>query len=357
MSTTTSLLLNKILNDALERKATDIHLTVGNYPVYRINGQLVTATQDQILTPDVLNTVAESFLSPAENEALQRQREVATVYTWADRARFRAQVFYQRGYMSLSLRVIPPRLLLPKELQISPMLIAAMAKTKGLIFISGPYNSGRSTTAASLVEYVNQTQSRHILTLEQPIEYQLVNNKSVIHQRQVGTDVPSFIDGLHEAVDADVDVIVVAHVNEAAEEVAILQAVEGGKLVLVVLNGLSISTTLESFMGLIPPSEQQWAKDIISEHLLIMTNQRLVPKSDNSLQLVSGILTMNGAVRNVLRDGNFFQLSNVMMTSRQDGMITLDRSLADLVKAGILSLDQASKYAVDPNGLQLMVKQ
>lgn len=354
MSSAESLLINKILNDALEKRASDIHLTVGNYPVLRINGALVMMTEEQILTPDFVSAMSQTFLSEADQQRLQHDREVTVAYTWADRARFRAQVFYQKGYLAISLRLIPQLLPAPKDLGLSSVVINAAEQPRGLILVVGPYHSGRTTTVFSLVESINQRLGKRIVTLERPIEYILINNKAIINQREVGKDSPTFNDGMREMIDDDADIVVVGQVTESGQEEEMLNLVESGKLVMAVANGQSVISALESFISSFSPSKLIWAKEILSNNLLVATAQRLVPKNSGGLALAYEILTINPAVKNVLKDGNFYQLGNIMLTSRQDGMIALDRHLSDLVKAGQISQEQAIRFAVDSKGIASM---
>lgn len=356
MSSAESLLLNTILNQALEKHASDVHLTVGNYPVIRVGGSLAVLSSEQIINPDFINTVVEAMVPAADQERLKHDREIVVSYTWADRARFRAQVFFQKGYPAISLRVIPGQIANPKDLGISSIVINSIDQLKGLIMIVGPYHSGRTTTVCSLLEYVNQRLGKHILTLEHPIEYLLVNNKAVISQREVGKDTPSFMQGLKEAVDDDMEIVMMSELTETGQAEAVLELVESGKLVVVVMNALSVVTALESFLSGISAERGAWARQIIADNLQVVTAQRLIPKIAGGLALAYEILTMSAAVKSVMKDGNFYQLNNVMLTSRQDGMIALDRHLADLVKQGVIAADQASRYALDPKTLQMSMK-
>lgn len=341
MTSAESLLLNKVLNDALERKATDIHLTVGNYPVMRVAGNLVVMTSEQVLTPDFIHRIIESFMSEPERKALEQVREKVVVYTWADRARFRASVFYQKGFPAVSLRLIPQRIPAPKDLNLSSVVVETTQHKKGLVIVAGPYNSGRTTTVFSLLEQVNQTDGKHIMTIEKPIEYLLVNNKSVVSQREVGRDVPTFVKGLESAEDEDVEILAVGDMEEPGQGQAVLEAVESGKLVYLVMNGQSAISTLESFVSGFEGSKQVWAKEVLSESLILVTVQRLLPAVNGGMALAYEIITNTGSVKNSLKDGNFSQLNNVISVSRQQGMISLERHLQDLVQAGVISQEVA----------------
>jgi len=355
MTSAESLLINKVLNDALERQATDIHLTVGNYPVMRVAGNLVVMTDEQVLNPELVTRLVETFLSEADRQILEREREVTVVYNWADRARFRIQVFYQKGYPALSLRLVPQHLPTPKDLGLSSVLINTTSQARGLVLIVGPYKSGRTTSAFSLLDYVNQQQGKHILTLEKPIEYLMVNDKSIIEQREVGRDVPSFNQGLKFAAEEDFDIILVGDLQEDGQEDAVIQTVESGKLVYLVMSAQSVITALEEFVSRFPQHKAAYAREALSDNLLVATSQRLVPAVDGSMALAYEIVINSSSVKNNIKEGTFYQLNNIMLTSRQEGMISLDRQLADLVKAGKIAPNVATNYAVNQGAFKQMI--
>ena len=355
MTSAESLLINKILNDALEKKASDIHLTVGNYPVMRVAGNLIVITEEQILTPDFIHRMAESFLTDSDKAQLDKTRSMTVVYTWADRARFRAQVFYQKGYPAISLRLIPQRIVPAKDLGLSSVIIGTIERPRGVVLVAGPYNSGRTTTVFSLMEQINLQQGKHIQTLEKPIEYLMINNKSVIDQREVGRDVPSFIQGLEEAAEKDVQVVVVGEMEESGQAEAVLKLVESGKLVYVIINSLTVVAALESFISGFSDSSAAWAREALSQDFIAATAQRLVPQVGGGLVLAYEILTNSASIKNSIKEGNFFQLNNVILTSRQDGMITLDRHLTELVKTGQVAPEDAMRFALEPSSFKQMI--
>ncbi|MBT4349784.1 Flp pilus assembly complex ATPase component TadA [bacterium] len=348
MSTTETLLINKILNIAAERKASDVHLTAGNYPVLRVDGKLVTLTGEQVLTPDFLLGMAESFLIEVEKKELEQEREVVTVYIWANRARFRSKVFYQKGYVAISLRLIPQLIRSPKDLGLPSALTQMVTKEKGLIIITGPFGSGRTTTVASLLETLNRNKGLHIQTLEQPIEYLLANNQSIIEQREIGKDTATFIKGLQDTIDEDVDVVTASSLEEDGMEELLLQVAESGKLVIVVMDADTVITALERFISNIDPDRKIWGRDILSQVLLGVVAQRLLPRIGSGLSLAYEVLTMTSAVQAIIKDNRLYQLKSIMQTSREEGMVNLDKSLLELVRVGEISVDDALQYAGDP---------
>lgn len=347
-SSAENLFFNTIFSVALEKKATDIHLMTGNYPVLRLDSKLFALADEKILTVDAMTVLVDSLLTPDEKQRLSAEKEVRSVYTWANRARFRVAVFYQQGYPAVSLRMIPQTIPEPSALQIPPILLEKANAKQGLIIVCGPFNSGRTMTIASIVQHINSTQSRRIATLERPIEYVFSNAKSIIDQREVGVDTPSYVQGLNDLVDDDVEVVAVGEFMELGVPEMILTLAESGKLVFLIMNVNSSISALEKFLGNIPKEKLHWAKDSITSVLLAISCQRLVPAVAGGRVLVSELLTMSPAVASIVQEDKFNQLTNVLQTSRDEGMVNLDYRLSELVRSGKISLAEAKIYALDP---------
>lgn len=351
-STAETLFINTIFSVALEKKATDIHLLAGNYPVLRLDRKLFVLADEKILTIDTIGNLVDSWLSEDEKKRLVTEKEVRTVYTWANRARFRITVYYQQGYPAISIHAIPQDIPDPKTFQLPKILLDKIALRQGLIIICGPFNSGRTTTVASLLQHINATQGRRIVTLERPIEYLLVNQKSMVNQREVGKDTPSFAQGLDDLLDDDSEVVALSETSEEGIEKLILTLVESGKLVLLVINATSSISALEKFIGNIQKDQRNWAKDSLIGVLLAIVAQRLVPAVGGGRILACEVLTMTPAVASIIQEEKFPQLSNVLQTSREEGMVSLDYRLLELVKAGKVSAQEAKAYALDPSNIR-----
>lgn len=351
-----TLFINKILNIALERRATDVHLVVANNPVLRIDGRLVTLTDEQLLSPDLINDLVASFLSPANLERLNKEKEITTVYTWADRARFRAKIFYQKGYLALSMRLISSLIMSPKDLGIPQTVVQSLNKTSGLVIITGPYGSGRTTTAAALLETLNRNRGMHIQTIEEPIEYLFVNNQSVIEQREVGRDVTSFNKGLETIVEDDVDAVLLSSLHEDGLEEKVLELAESGKLVLVIMDADSVISALDRFISNLSADRRAWGQNILSEVLLVVLAQRLLPRVGGGMALACEVLTTTPAVKSSIKENHLYQLSSIMQTSREEGMVYLDKSLWDLVRAGDIAAEEAMKVADNPQKFKQAIK-
>ncbi|MDP2812154.1 MAG: ATPase, T2SS/T4P/T4SS family, partial [bacterium] len=270
-----TLLINNILSAFLERKATDLHLIAGNNPVIRVDGKIVTMTEKQVMNPDTIQSIAESFLSKTELEKLYQDKEFSTVYNWASRARFRVKLFYQKGFLAISFRLVPSYIRSPKELRVPVAILQLLNKENGLIIITGPFGSGRTTSAASLIETVNQNKGLHIQTLEKPTEYLFVNNQSIIEQREVGKDVDSFSQGLRDMFNEDIDVVYIDRLVEEGLEEIILELAESGKLVILLMNANSTILALERFVSGLAPEKRSWGQELLAEVLLGVLSQRL----------------------------------------------------------------------------------
>ncbi|PWB38536.1 MAG: hypothetical protein C3F02_03365 [Parcubacteria group bacterium] len=342
-----TLLINNILNAAAERRASDVHLAAGTNPVIRVEGRLVTLTEQQVLKPDTLLVLAEILLSKSDLEVLNQKREVVTIYSWANRARYRVKAFYQKGYLALSLRIIPPYILSPKDLNIPLSIVQMLNCDQGLLIITGPYASGRTTTAASLLETINQNIGWHIQTLEQPIEYLFVNNHAVVEQREVGRDVPDFVTGLKDMRDDDVDVVYVSSFFEDGVGELVLELAESGKLVILVMDADSVISAIDRFISHLPLEKRLWGQDLLAEVLIGVLSQRLLPRLTGGLTLAAEVLTMTSAVRSSIRDNNLRQLESIMQTSKEEGMISLDKSLQQLIRVGEISPEEAKKNAIN----------
>lgn len=356
MQTSKQLEINRILKTVAEYKASDLHLTVGNPPILRIDGKLTPLQEESLLTPDFIQGVVESFLDDKQKEILEREREIVVAYTLENKARFKVNIFYQKGHPSVSLRYVPPTIKTIQELNLPPIVKEFTKLEKGLVLICGPFGSGRTTTMTSLVDQINKSRAEHIITIEKPIEYLFVNNKSVIEQREVGLDVLSFERALESVSEEDVDIIMLSKIEgvEIIEEV--LNVASSGRLVLANMDTDSAFKTVEEIIASFPPERQSQGRVHLADSLEGIISQRLVPRTGGGLVLACEVLIPNQAIRSIIRDGALYQLNNILLTSRGEGMVSLDRSLAELVKKGEILLEDALNYAIDRNNLKTMTK-
>lgn len=356
MQSSESIVIQRILTTAAEYRASDLHLTVGNPPILRVDGKLVALEQEQVVTPDFMQTVIEMFLSKDQQVALERDREVVVAFMLENKIRFKVSVFYQRSFIAASLRLIPTDIKSLSDLGL-PQVVNEFAKlTKGLLLVTGPFGSGRTATMAAIVNEINKTRVCHIVTIEKPIEYLYVNNQSFIEQREVGRDTKSFEQALETATREDVDVVAVSEMEEPEVIQSALMAAESSRLVISTMNTDSVMKTVEKVINSAPPELEVKARTQLAGTLAGIVSQRLLPRVGGGRILVAEVMVPSSAIRTVIRDGALYQLQNILQTSREAGTISLDRSLAELVKTGEILLDDALVYANDPVNLKLQTR-
>jgi len=356
MTTTENLTINRILNTAAERKATDVHFMVGNNPFLRINGQLAPLTEEDVVNPEFLESIIKFFATEEKLEFLKKANEIKFAFNWLDKARFRVFIFKQKGYFSVSLKLIPPQVKSLEEIGAIKLISAFCQAKKGLIFISGPFNSGRSSTLAAMIDYINKNIGGRILSFEEPIEQLYINQKSIIEQREVGLDVDSFSAGLASVKDEDVDVVVVSKVDKVESIELILELAESGRLVMAMVDYDSAISCLEGLISDFSQSKKQWAQDVIAEYLVSIIVQRLVPAVSGGLALAMEILIGSSSVKSLIKEGKYSNLETIIQTSRAEGMVSLDYSLAELVRSGRVSQAEAVRHAVNPKVLLASLK-
>lgn len=356
MPTQQRIALEQLLTHVAEYGASDLHMAVGNVPVLRLDGKLVAMTDEEMITPDAMQAMLEHLLTPEQQAQLEKERNAIFTYALGDKARFKINVFYQKGYPSASLRVIPPRTRTLSELGLPSLLERFTKLTKGLVIVSGPFGSGRSSTLAALVDTINQTRAEYILTVEKPIEHLFVNEKSIIEQREVGKDTPSFEAALDNSMQEDVNVIMLSELESPAVIAAALRAAQSGRLVLASMNTDSAVRTVEKIITSFPAEEQEQVRTQLSGLLEGIVSQRLLPRVGGGTIVVAEVLTVTQPVRSVIRDGAIYQIDTLLQTSREEGMMPLDRALADRVKAGEINLEDAVLHAKDAASLKRILR-
>lgn len=356
METKDQLAINKILTMVAEHKASDLHLSVANPPILRVDGKLVALSDEPLLTPDWLANFIDSILNEQQKEILARDKELVLGYDFSDKVRFKVNVFYQKGALSASLRYIPNLIRTIDELGLPPVVQGFTKLKKGLVLITGPFGSGRTTTMAALVNEINKARAEHIITIEKPIEYLFVEDKSVIEQREVGKDTNSFTEALDAIREEDVNVVMVSEMETKEVIKMVLEVAEAGRLIYSVMSTDSVLKTIEKIINSFGQDEKGHIRNQLADDLEGIISQRLLPKAGGGMKLVAEVLIPTPAVRSVIRDGAIYQLNNILQTSRGEGMISLDRALAELVKAGEISLDDALVQATDPQNLKAIAR-
>lgn len=356
MGTTDSLAITRILTTAAERQASDVHLSVGNQPILRRGGKLETVAEEPVLTPEIILEFVEILLPQDKQAVFVQQRSVTAGYNLGNRARFRVHASFQRGYPSFDLRYIPTQVPPAASLGLPKRLTELVNLDEGLILISGTLGSGRTTTMAALLDLINHSSARHIVTIEDPIEYLMVNDKALIDQRDVGDDVPGIAEALQGLRHEDVDVLGVDVPLPPSAWEDVLRFASAGALVIATVEADSSVHALEHLTGPWPGVDHEGARLLVSESLLAVSCQRLLSRLGGGRVLATELLLGTPAVQSLVRDGKIMQLQSILETSRADGMVSLERSLANLVKTGEVVQDEALTQSANRETLESLLR-
>ncbi|MBE2911932.1 type IV pilus twitching motility protein PilT [Anoxybacillus flavithermus] len=336
--------VDAILRAAFELKASDIHLTVGIPPIFRINGDLKRYGQETLSPADteqMAKAIVPEKLWPYVDEA----GEVDLSYSLPGVSRFRVNVFKQRGCISLAIRIVPTKIPTLDELQLPDVLKKMVTKPQGLILVTGPTGSGKSTTLAAMIDYMNKTMRKHIITLEDPIEYVHKHGSCIIDQREVGTDTSSFANGLRAALRQDPDVILVGEMRDLETIQTAIIAAETGHLVFGTLHTSSAPATIDRIIDVFQPEQQAQIRIQLATVLVAVISQRLFPRAQKNGRIAATeILINNAAVANLIRNGKIHQIPSIMQTSRALGMHTLETSIKELVQQGLIAKEVVAPY-------------
>lgn len=346
--------MKKLLDLAISHKASDLHLTTGVAPVLRIDGRLSTVPNETVLTPEDVTKLVQSFMTPEQLENLRKFKELDFSFGYHD-TRFRTNVYFQKGNFAASLRFIPKMIKGLPELNLPPILEKFTAPSQGFLIITGPTGHGKSTTLAALVNLINESRSDHIVTIEDPIEYVFEHKKSIISQREVGSDTNSFAKALRSCLREDPNVILIGEMRDLETIDAALTLAETGHLVFTTLHTNSAAQTAERIINVFPPFQQQQVRMQLANVLLGVVSQRLIPRTSGGRTVACEIMIANSAVRAVIREGKTHQLPNIIQTSASEGMISMDKVLAELVSKGEITIDNALTWALDPKAFKMMV--
>ena len=337
----------EIVKRAIEMEASDIHITVGIPPTARINGELVHVIEE-VLTPEDTKSLVLEAIDEKQKAKLTQDGELDLSYSAEGIGRLRINAFKQRNSYSMAIRII--NLTIPSMDDLGlPEVVQKLAKTRrGLILVTGPTGSGKSTTLASMIDQINHDRSGHILTLEDPIEYLHKHNKSIVNQREIGLDSDSFSNALRAALRQDPDVILVGEMRDLETISIAITAAETGHLVLSTLHTLGAAKTIDRVIDVFPPHQQQQVKTQLSSVLEGIISQQLLPTKDGNGRVASfEILVGTPAIRSLIREGKTHQIQTMLQTGTKHGMETMDMFLLKIYKAGKISKDSLLSYAID----------
>lgn len=349
--------LKELLDLTRKSQASDLHLSVGHPPVLRIDGNIVPLLKEKILSPEDTMSLAKSLMAEGQYDRFLEEKEIDFSYNFDDKARFRVNVFFQRGHVACALRLIPSKIKSIDELNLPPILHNFTNARQGFVLITGPSGQGKSTTLAALIDEINHQRSDHIITIEDPIEYLFEDDRAIVDQREVYQDTLSFTKALRSTFRQDPDVIMVGEMRDPETMSIAITAAETGHLVFATLHTNSAAQTIHRIVDSFPPEQQSQVRSQLSGSLLGIISQRLIPRIKGGLIPACEILVSTPAVANLIREGKIHEIPIIMDTSVAMGMMSLNRSLAFLVKAKEISPENALNYSLNPLELKSLVKQ
>ncbi|MDP4144656.1 MAG: type IV pilus twitching motility protein PilT [Bacillota bacterium] len=346
--------LNELLRITLDRKASDLHITVGVPPVIRVNGHL-TQIEETILTPEDTQKYSMEILESNYDTYCQRG-EIDISYAVPGIGRFRVNIYKQRGSDAVAIRTVGLKVPQLKDLNFPNVIQDLISKQRGLILVTGPTGSGKSTSLAAMINEINSTRAEHVITLEDPIEYMHKHGKSIINQREIGNDSGSYASALKAILREDPDVILIGEMRDLETISIAITAAETGHLVFSTLHTIGAAKTIDRIIDVFPPFQQQQIKIQLAAVMQGIISQQLLPKEDGSGRVAAlEIMVATPAIQNLIREGKTHQLQSLIQTGNKYGMKTMDMSLAELYKKGDISYETALSYCVDRELLSKML--
>ena len=336
-----------LLDEVVKRKASDLHLQVGSPAMIRVDGALTSSQNSASLDEKMVETMVFSLLDEDQKQILLRDKEFDFSFAFGDLGRFRANAFHERGNLAAAMRLIPNKIRTVEELNLPKILTTFTQYPRGLVLVTGPTGSGKSTTLAALIDKINTEQARHIITIEDPIEYTHASKKSVVVQREVHYDTYSFSSALRSSLREDPDVVMIGEMRDLETIASAITIAETGHLVLATLHTNSAAQSIDRMVDVFPPHQQPQVRAQLGNMLMAVCSQRLIPSLGGGRVVAAEILIATPAVRNIIREAKNYQLDAVIQTGAEAGMQSMDRTLVNLIHAGTVSYDEARNFAVD----------
>ena len=347
--------LKKILILAEQQGASDIHLVVDRHPTLRIDGKLQSLTEEGILTPADTEVYAKVFLTDEKQSELTESGQTDFSYSLEDRSRFRINIFYQKGYISIAMRYITSKIRTLEELNVPTSLYKFTEYSQGLVLMTGPVGHGKSATLAALINFINHQKEKHIVTIEDPIEFIYEQDRCIINQREIGRDSKSFATALRAVLREDVNVVLLGELRDLDTIATAMTAAETGHLIFATLHTNDAPQTIDRIVDVFPAHQQNQIRLQLANVLLGVVSQRLLPQISGGRIPAVEILFRNHAVENLIRENKAHQIDSVIETSLKEGMTSLDRSLAELVHRGVVASDDAYSYAKNKEYFTMLV--
>lgn len=351
----TKIKIEDLLEEVIKKDSSDLHLTVGVPPMLRIDGALKPVENVRSLVEQDVKDLTYSILDDVQKDILERDKEVDFSFTFGDVARFRANAYHQKGNIGLALRLIPVEIRSLTQLGMPKIAESFTEYPRGLVLVTGPTGSGKSTTLAAMVDKINKERSCHIITIEDPIEYTHNHQKSIIEQREVHYDTRSFAAALRSALREDPDVVLIGEMRDLETIAAAITIAETGHLVFATLHTNNAAQSIDRMIDVFPPHQQQQIRVQLSNILQGIVSQRLIPSIGGGRVAAAEILVVTSAVRNIIREQKTHQIEAVIQTGASEGMQSMDKTLASLIKTGRITLDEAKGYAIDVKELERLL--
>ncbi len=348
--------MQNLLESVVQQGASDLHLSIGKPPILRIDGALVPLSDKNTLNEKEVTELITSAMTESQKARLQNDLSIDFSFSLAGKARFRANVFYQLGVLSGAYRLIDSRIRTIDELGLPPIIHEFGKLKQGLVLFVGPTGHGKSTSMAALIDEINHNRTEHIVTIEDPIEYVYQQDLCVVNQREVGHDVLSFESGLRSAFREDIDVILLGEMRDLETISTAITAAETGHLIFSTLHTNDSWQTIDRIIDVFPGNQQNQIRSQLASVLEGIVSQRLISKTGGGRVPAVEVLLRNDAVENLIREGQTHQITNVLETSTEQGMQSINRSLAELVQKGEISIDDAESYASDRDIFHMLIK-
>ena len=344
--------IEEIMKTANDAGASDVHITVGVPPKMRVNGKLITMDYPKMMPADTME-ITLGIMNESQREHFEERGEFDMSFSIPELGRYRVNAYKQRGSAAMALRLVGTVVPSPEVLGVPSSVINLYERKRGLILVTGPTGSGKSTTLAAIIDKINNNRDAHVITLEDPIEYLHQHKMAMVNQREIGLDSQSYANALRAALREDPDVILVGEMRDFETISVAITAAETGHLVLSTLHTIGAASTVDRVIDVFPPHQQQQIRVQFANVLEAVISQQLIPTMDGQGRVAAfEVMHANHAVRNLIREGKSHQLVSVMQTNRKMGMVTMDESITQLYYEGKIDRDMAIQFAVDPDGMQ-----
>jgi twitching motility protein PilT len=345
-----------LLEEVVKKKASDLHLQVGMPPMLRVDGHLTPVTGSQPMSEEIVEGLVFAMLDEDQKQILLKDKEFDFSFAFGDLGRFRVNAFHERGNLAAALRLIPNEILTVEQLGLPAIMNKFAQYPRGLVLVTGPTGSGKSTSLAALVDKINSERADHIITIEDPIEFTHKSKRSLVVQREVHYDTYSFSAALRSALREDPDVVLIGEMRDLETIASAITIAETGHLVFATLHTNSAAQSVDRMIDVFPPHQQPQIRAQLSNILMAICCQRLIPSIGGGRVAAAEILTATPAVRNIIREGKTHQLEAVIQTGAEFGMQSMDKTLVNLIHAGTITYDEARNYAVDLEELDRLMR-